>query len=143
MSIQECAEFYEISRQATHKILQRRGCEFRPQLRMGEDNHFHRGAYQDDAKKVRVQHLTDKAIKKGVLIRPVKCTKCSGIQEFSDGRNGIQAHHADYDKPLDVQWLCQKCHFKWHKINTVLNEKDGEKKGNPSGAVDIVSGGFP
>jgi len=143
MSIQECAEFYEISRQAMHKILQRRGCKFRSQLKHGDDNHFHRGAYPDNEKKKRVQHLTDKAINKGILIRPVKCDECGGTQEFSDGRNGIQAHHCDYDKPLDVIWLCQKCHHEWHKTNKVLNEKDGEKTGNPSGAVDIVSGGFP
>ena len=143
MSIQECAEFYEISRQAMHKILQRRECKFRPKLKIGSDNHFHRGAYPDNAKKKRVQHLTEKAIEKGVLNRPVKCKKCNGTQEFSDGRNGIQAHHSDYDKPLDVQWLCQKCHHEWHKTNTVLNETDKEKTGNPSGAIDIVSGGFP
>ncbi len=139
MSIQDCAEYYEISRQAMHKILIRRKCNFRKNLKHGNDNHFHRGAYPDNSKKKRVQHITEKAIKKGALIRPIKCSKCGDTQEFKDGRNGIQAHHCDYDKPLEVLWLCQKCHHVWHKENKVLNEKD-EKRNPP---VDILTGGFP
>lgn len=143
LSIQECAEFYEISRQALHKILQRRGCKFRDNIKYGDDNHFYRGCLPDHTKKKRVQHIVEKAIKKGILIQPVKCLKCNNTQEFIDGRNGIQAHHNDYDKPLDVTWLCQKCHHEWHKNNNAINETDKEKTGNPSGAVDILSGGFP
>lgn len=143
LSIQECAEYYEISRQAMHKILKRRSCVFRDNIKHKSDNHFFRGAYPDNTKKVRVHHITEKAIKKGILIQPAICSNCSGVQTYKDGRNGIQAHHKDYDKPLEVVWLCQKCHYEWHKTNKVLNEKDEDKEGTPTGAVDIVSGGFP
>ncbi len=143
MSIQECANFYEISRQAMHKILKRRGCNFRNSLKYGKDNNFHRGSLEEKGKKKRVQHLVEKAVKKGILINPNKCESCEKENTFKDGRSGIQAHHSDYDKPLDVNWFCQKCHYKWHKKNKAINETDEEKTNEPSGAIDVLSGGFP
>jgi len=143
MSIKDCSEFYEISRQAMHKILERRGCRFRSQKKTGEDNHFHRGCREDKTKKKRVQHIVEKAIKKGALVNPNKCSACESENVFKDGRSGIQAHHCDYDNPLDVMWLCQPCHHNWHKENKAINEYDSEKTNEPSGAIDVLSGGFP
>jgi len=34
--------------------------------------------------------------------------------EFCGAPNG-EAHHDNYDNPLEVRWLCRKCHRKWHK----------------------------
>ena len=31
------------------------------------------------------------------------------------GCNNVQAHHDDYDKPLEVKWLCSPCHINHHK----------------------------
>lgn len=143
MSIQDCADFYEISRQAMHKILSRRGCKFRDNLKYGEDNHFHRGCMPDLGKKDRAHNLVEKAIKRGALINPHVCSSCGSSGQFKDGRSSIQAHHDDYDKPLEVRWLCQKCHHEWHKNNKALNETDQEKTMEPSAAIDIVTGGFP
>lgn len=143
MSIQDCASFYEISRQAMHKILQRRGCVFRDNKKYGEDNHFHRGCSPDRSKKDRVHDIVEKAIKSGVITKVLVCESCGGSGVYKDGRSTVQAHHDDYDKPLDVRWLCQKCHHEWHKTNKAKNETDIEKTNEPTGAIDIISGGFP
>lgn len=113
LSVQDCADFYNITRQAMHKILIRRGCTFRPNLKFKTDNHFFRGGSGNFGKKKRAQHMVEKAIKKGILI-PSPCETCGSEQN-------IHAHHDDYDKPLVVRWMCQRCHHEWHKQNVAIN----------------------
>ncbi len=48
-----------------------------------------------------------KAVLSGKLIKPEACSAC-------DDRVKLQAHHEDYDNPLEVVWLCKKCHWKLH-----------------------------
>lgn len=55
------------------------------------------------------------AVKNGELIKPMSC-ECCGV--FTDT---LHAHHCDYSKPLDVNWLCVQCHNDWHKNNTAIN----------------------
>lgn len=52
-----------------------------------------------------------KGVKSGALVRPDTCEEC-GIA----GRK-IHAHHEDYNRPLDVRWLCRSCHNRWHLKN--------------------------
>ncbi|MEA0049763.1 hypothetical protein [Escherichia coli] len=47
-----------------------------------------------------------KAIRSGVL-SPGPCEVCGRSER-------VHAHHCDYDKPLDVMWLCPICHRAWH-----------------------------
>lgn len=44
-----------------------------------------------------------RAVKSGRLVRPDACERC--------GKAGkVEASHDDYDRPLDVEWLCRPCH---------------------------------
>ena len=112
LSIQNLADYYGITRQAMWAILKRRGCEFRPQRKTGANNHFYRGGKTANEK---AQNLLEQAIEKGIVTRKTHCEKCGDTGTFKDGRTKIQAHHSDYTKPLQVDWLCQKCHHVWHK----------------------------
>ena len=46
------------------------------------------------------------AIKAGIMKR-LPCEVCGDLKS--------QGHHADYSKPFEVKWLCQKHHAKEHK----------------------------
>ena len=50
--------------------------------------------------------LVAKAIKSGRLIKPLECSKCKNIPP----RRQLHAHHHDYYKPLEIEWICSKCH---------------------------------
>lgn len=49
---------------------------------------------------------TRAAIRAGRLTRPHVCSGCG----CTDQERRIEAHHADYTRPLDVIWLCTSCH---------------------------------
>ena len=62
------------------------------------------------------------AIKAGILTRPTQCSRCLKTPgPAKDGRTQIHGHHHDYSKPLEVEWLCAKC----HKQESPLPEKIG------------------
>lgn len=46
------------------------------------------------------------AIRDGRLVRK-PCERCGATV-------GVEAHHDDYSKPLDVRWLCPKHHMELH-----------------------------
>lgn len=41
------------------------------------------------------------------------------------GDNKVHAHHKDYSKPLDIVWLCPKCH---HRLHSIFPEIEGVNK---------------
>ena len=49
--------------------------------------------------------------KRGKII-PSHCSVCLSPE--------AQKHHDDYDKPLQVRWLCRKCHLELHQNDEPL-----------------------
>ena len=41
------------------------------------------------------------------------------------GDENVHAHHKDYSKPLEVIWLCPKCH---HRLHAAFPELEGKRK---------------
>ena len=60
----------------------------------------------EDSRRVLAHTSVAGAIRRGELVRQ-PCCRC--------GAQKTVAHHEDYDKPLDVMWLCQACHKQRHK----------------------------
>ena len=80
------------------------------------------------------------AIKNGILVRPAECNRCGVTPGFAvDGRPMIQAHHHDYEKPLDVEWVCTKCHREETPLPKVMGAPNlGEKNGSSKLKVSDV-----
>lgn len=68
---------------------------------------------EKNPEKYKAHTLVNNKIRSGELIKK-PCRKC--------GNERSHAHHKDYTKPLDVIWLCNKCHKIMHKLE-ILKEK--------------------
>lgn len=66
---------------------------------------------QINAKKRWATNAVNNAIRDGHIVKPDFCSECGK----TDCR--IEGHHCDYNRPLDVIWLCSACHKAWHKKN--------------------------
>ena len=63
-------------------------------------------------------NAVNNAVRDGRLIKPKNC-QCCGVEAKS-----IEGHHCDYNKPLDVMWLCDPCYKEWHRNNTPIYAND-------------------
>ncbi len=59
-------------------------------------------------KKFIARRIVCMALKAKMIERPDLCSNCL-IKEK------VEAHHYDYDKPLNIIWLCTQCHRALHK----------------------------
>ncbi len=60
--------------------------------------------------KARARHALHKAVETGRIRKPTRCGGCSKPFES----HLLHGHHADYSKPLNVEWLCRACHLAEH-----------------------------
>lgn len=68
-------------------------------------NDKHREFRENNKKIIHARDSIPYALKSGKLIRQ-PCFVC--------GCEKVDAHHADYDRPLDVTWLCRRHHRQLH-----------------------------
>lgn len=68
--------------------------------------------------KYHARNIVNNAVRDGILIKPSSCEMCKN--DFISRL--IHGHHEDYNKPLEVMWLCPACHTQRHK------ERDKEIK---------------
>jgi len=54
----------------------------------------------------KIKWIVRSSLVKG-LIEKKPCEKC--------GEKKSEAHHEDYNKPLDIVWLCKRCHKQRHQ----------------------------
>lgn len=90
-------------------------------------NHVPRA--DDDGRKARARAAVRRALASGQLVKPNRCRRCGEAEKFgADGRSLIHAHHGHgYDRHLEVEWLCVKCHF----------QDDERPKGETNGRAKI------
>ena len=73
---------------------------------------YHKDYQRLNPEKIKAHGILSYAVKKGEIIKQ-PCSICGNIK--------AEAHHPDYNKPLDVIWLCSSHHKRLH---AELNNKD-------------------
>jgi len=63
--------------------------------------------YQIRYEHQRARNRLNNAVKGGYVTRITACEVCGS-------EDGVEAHHQDYSKPLEVRWLCKDCHYSHH-----------------------------
>ncbi len=119
-SLGKVAALHGITRQTMWEALRLRGVDMRKQKRYGEDNHLYRGGPLADS---RALTYVNRAIQRGE-ITPTPCEVCGAESRGADGRRLVHAHHDDYNFPDRVRFLCQTCHYEWHKHNLAVGKSD-------------------
>ena len=54
--------------------------------------------------------ITKLAIESGMIPKPNLCSECHQPTPPPQ----LHAHHEDYTKPLEIEWLCRGCHVHRH-----------------------------
>ncbi len=68
--------------------------------------------YRENNPKIYKAHGAVSAARASGKLTQNKCEICNS--------SNTEAHHDDYNKPLDVRWLCSKHHNKWHRNNNPI-----------------------
>lgn len=66
----------------------------------------HRELSEEARKKANCRALTNHWVRQGVVIKEA-CKSCGDPES--------QAHHEDYNDPINVKWFCRKYHLEHHE----------------------------
>src|SRR5215475_1889768 len=55
--------------------------------------------------RARAHNVLNRAVRSGRITPAENCRTCGAA-------GAVEAHHPDYMKPLEVEWLCRQCHAK-------------------------------
>ena len=69
-----------------------------------------RESYLRNLPKYRARQRVRTAVRNGSIVKPEACPRCARPTTPSK----MQAHHRDYSKPLEVEWMCSGCHGLQH-----------------------------
>lgn len=65
---------------------------------------------EEGKRKEKARSVVNHALRDGKLTKPEVCERCECTSK-------VEGHHEDYDKPLEVLWLCKQCHEDTHHLN--------------------------
>lgn len=63
-----------------------------------------------------IKNFPDRRIATSAVYTAIKAGTLTALPCHFCGKIKTEAHHHDYSKPLDVTWLCRKCHQKFHGL---------------------------
>jgi hypothetical protein len=83
---------------------------------------------QNNKEKISAQRKVRAAVNSGRLVRSLRCEICNKETK-------THGHHEDYKKPLEVIWMCSKCHLYHHQQYRFHAERLNE--GTPKGDAKV------
>ena len=82
---------------------------------ISKDNYHYKLIQKDRyPERVKARQIAYDAIRCGKIIKG-RCVVCGSIE--------VQTHHENYDKPLDIMWLCREHHRQLTDLTSVLSRK--------------------
>ena len=72
---------------------------------------------QDHPERERAYGAVARALKTGRLKKPPACEGCGAP-------GSLHAHHQSYQEPLNVVWLCARCHHHHHRVRSFFGQPE-------------------
>ena len=113
------SEFHRYNRRGETHYSQCKQCkaEYKRQNKdkLLQSQYKRREGKQKGCPQIKAWNALNYAVRMGKVQKPDTCSICNKLV----GQK-IQAHHEDYEKSLDVQWVCQDCHVTLDKLRQVV-----------------------